>query len=189
MFFATSKSEKCRKTEVFGALPIFNLRNISRIYTLLSHFFEFVLAATQKRHYLALKRPFCLFSRLRFALIRHFPRASSPKSRFLSMWPFSVSVPERPGPVGHNRPITRKTSSLFVRTEKMNKLYYTKLVCLGCPNAVKRKSTSLPPMRSIIARAGWNQALVNYSVSSLLGGSSSRYLSSSDHAINPSTLE
>ena len=37
------------------------------------------------------------------------------------MWPFSVSVPERPGPVGHNRPITRKTSSLFVRTEKINK--------------------------------------------------------------------
>ena len=105
------------------------------------------------------------------------------------MWPFSVSVPERPGPVGHNRPITRKTSSLFVRTEKINKLYYTKLVCLGCPNAVKRKSTSLSPMRSIIARAGWNLALVNYSVSSLLGGSSSRYLSSSDHSINPSTLE
>ena len=58
MIFATSKSEKCRKTEVFGALPIFNLRNISHIYTLLSHFFEFVLAATQKRHYLALERPF-----------------------------------------------------------------------------------------------------------------------------------
>ena len=55
---ASPKSRKCRKTEVFGALPIFKLRNNSHIYTLLRDFFEFGHIGTQKWHYLAVKWPF-----------------------------------------------------------------------------------------------------------------------------------